>query len=75
VQLRKEDRLVREISEKELTDILDSKLSKTCEIRIPLEAALSVLSSEVSAFQDAICTENSNLGPVEVSLFPRMSSF
>jgi hypothetical protein len=29
----------------------------------------------VSSFQGAICTENSNLGPDEVSLFHRMSLF
>jgi hypothetical protein len=37
--------------------------------------ALSVPNSEVSSFHRAICTENSILGPDEVSLFHRMSSF
>jgi hypothetical protein len=36
--------------------------------------AKSVPNSEVSSFHRAICTENSNLGPDEVSLFHRMSS-
>jgi hypothetical protein len=48
--------------------------SETCEIRTPLERAKSVPNSEVSSFQSAICTENSNLGPDEVSLFHSMSS-
>jgi hypothetical protein len=51
------------------------KYSETCEIRTPLGRAISVPNSEVSSFHRAICTENSNLGPDEVSLFHRMSSF
>jgi hypothetical protein len=49
--------------------------SETCEIRTPLGQAKSVSNWEVSSFNRAICTENSSLGPDEVSLFPRMSSF
>jgi hypothetical protein len=49
--------------------------SKTCEIRTPLGRAKSVPNSEVSSFQGAICTVKSSLGPDEVSLFHRMSSF
>jgi hypothetical protein len=49
--------------------------SETCEIRTPLGRAKSVLNSEVSSFYRAICTENSFLGPNDVSLFHRMSSF
>jgi hypothetical protein len=45
-----------------------SQYSKTCEIRTPLGWAKSVPYSEVSSFQRAICTENSSLGPDEVSL-------
>jgi hypothetical protein len=49
--------------------------SETCEIRTPLGHAKSVPNWEVSSFQMVICTENSSLGPDEVSLFHRMSSF
>jgi hypothetical protein len=49
--------------------------SETCEIRTPLGQAKSVPNSQVSSFHMAICTENSTLGPDEVSLFHRMSSF
>jgi hypothetical protein len=52
-----------------------SLYSETCEIRTPSGRAKSVLNSEVSSFHSAICTENSFLGPDEVSLFHRMSSF
>jgi hypothetical protein len=49
--------------------------SETCEIRTPLRRAKSALNSEVSSFHSAIYTENSNLGPDEVSFIHRMSSF
>jgi hypothetical protein len=49
--------------------------SETCEIRTPLGRAKSVPTSEVSSFHRAISTENRGLGPDEVSLFQRMSSF
>jgi hypothetical protein len=49
--------------------------SETCEIRTLLGPAKGVPNSEVSSFQRAISTENSILGPDEVSLFHRMSSF
>jgi hypothetical protein len=49
--------------------------SETCEIGTPLGRANSVPNSEVSSFQGAICTEKSSLGPDEVSLFHRVSSF
>jgi hypothetical protein len=49
--------------------------SETCEIRSPLGQVKRVPYSKVSSFQDAICTENSSLGPDEVSLFHKMSSF
>jgi hypothetical protein len=49
--------------------------SETCEIRTPLGRAESVPNSEVSSFHRAICTENSNLGPDEVSFIHRISSF
>jgi hypothetical protein len=49
--------------------------SETCEIRTPLKQAKSVHNSEVSSFHRLICTENSNLGPDELSLFYRMASF
>jgi hypothetical protein len=37
--------------------------------------AKSVADSEVTSFQGAICTENSSLGPDEVSLYYKVSSF
>jgi hypothetical protein len=49
--------------------------SETCEIKTPLGRAKSVLNSEVSSFHSAFCTEDSSLGPDEVSLCHRMSSF
>jgi hypothetical protein len=49
--------------------------SETCEIRTSLGRAINVPNSEVSSFHRAICTENSSLGPDEVSLFHRMFSF
>jgi hypothetical protein len=52
-----------------------SQYSKTCEIRTPLGRAKSVPNWEVSSFHRAVSTENSSLGPGEVSLFHRMSSF
>jgi hypothetical protein len=41
--------------------------SETCEIRTPLGRAKSAPNSEVSSFHTAICTENTSLGPDEVS--------
>jgi hypothetical protein len=56
--------------------MLDYSLySETCEIRTRFEPAKSVPNSEVSSFQGVIYTDNSSLGPDEVSLFHRMSSF
>jgi hypothetical protein len=49
--------------------------SETCEIRTPFGQAVSVPNSDVSSFHRAFCTENSILGPDQVSLFHRMSSF
>jgi hypothetical protein len=49
--------------------------SETCEIRTPLGQVKSVPYSKVSSIQGAICTENSSMGPDEVSLYHRMSSF
>jgi hypothetical protein len=54
---------------------MKNRYSETCKIRTPLEQVKSVPNSEVSSFQGAICTENISLGPDEVSLFYRMSSF
>jgi hypothetical protein len=48
--------------------------SEICNIRTLLGWAKSVLNSEVSSFQGAICTEHS-LRLDEVSVFHRMSSF
>jgi hypothetical protein len=42
--------------------------SETCEIRTPLGRPKRVPHSEMSSFQGAICTEDSYLGPDEVSL-------
>jgi hypothetical protein len=49
--------------------------SETSEIRTPLGQAESVPYSEVSSFQGAMSTENSSLGPDEVSMIDRMSLF
>jgi hypothetical protein len=56
-------------------EFINITVKPTCEIRTPLGLAKSVPYSKVSSFQGAICTENSNLGPDEVSLFNMMSSF
>jgi hypothetical protein len=57
------------------TQALSCFYSETCEIRTPLGQAKGVPNSEVSSFHRAIKTENSSLGPDEVALFHRMSSF
>jgi hypothetical protein len=61
--------------QKQLHENLVLLYSEICEIRTPLGRAKSVPNSEVYSFHMAICTENSSLGPDEVSLFHRMSSF
>jgi hypothetical protein len=57
------------------TNNCDTYISLMLEIKMPLGQVQSISYLEVSSFRGAIYTENSILGPDEVSLFHIMSSF